>query len=51
MTQQDKELYQFIKDKFHNATLIENIGTEITFSVSNQPEFTKNYETYFLNRA
>jgi len=47
LTQQDKELYQFIKDKFHNATLIENIGTEITFSVSNQPEFTKNYETYF----
>lgn len=46
-TKQDIQLYQFVKKRFRNAILIENIGSEMTFSVSNQLEFTKNYEKYF----
>lgn len=46
-TQQDQLIYQFVKKRFQSALLVENIGSEMTFSVSNQAEFTKDYETYF----
>ena len=47
ITQQDHFIYEFVKKKFQNALLVENIGCEMTFSVSNKAQFTKDYETYF----
>ncbi|RNA31837.1 ATP-binding cassette sub-family A member 1, partial [Brachionus plicatilis] len=44
---QDIGLCKFVKDRIENAILVENIGSEMTFSISNRPEFTKNYEKFF----
>jgi len=46
-SQQDINLYDFVMKRFSQASLIENIGTEMTFSISNKKEFTKNYQEYF----
>ena len=46
---QDIRIHDFLKERFgvHNCILIENIGTEMTYAISNKQEFTKDYETYF----
>lgn len=44
VTEQDKNINEFIKSKIPNAILVENIGSEITYSISNRVEYTKNYE-------
>jgi ATP-binding cassette, subfamily A (ABC1), member 1 len=44
---QDLRINNFIKKKFPNAILTENIGTEITYSISNKIEFTQTYEKCF----
>nr|QNH67855.1 ATP-binding cassette transporter subfamily A member 1-like protein X1 [Brachionus rotundiformis] len=46
-TTQDINLTEFVKSRIHNAILVENIGSEMTFSISNKSEFTKNYEKFF----
>ncbi len=46
-TKQDRTIYDFVKDMIPSATLTENIGQEMTFSISNQVEATKNYENFF----
>ena len=46
-TIQDVNLCRFVKDQIHDAILVENIGSEMTFSISNKPEHTKNYEKFF----
>ncbi|CAF0791152.1 unnamed protein product [Brachionus calyciflorus] len=46
-TTQDINLCNFVKSKIENAILVENIGSEMTFSISNQVEFTRNYEKFF----
>lgn len=46
-TQQDIQINAFIKSKIPSAILVENIGTEMTYSISNKPEFTKHYEKIF----
>lgn len=43
----DKKIDEFIKEKISNAMLVENIGTEMTYSISNKTEHTKNYENFF----
>ena len=45
--QHDIQIHQFIKSHIANATLVENIGLEMTYSISNKIEFTKNYENFF----
>jgi len=45
---QDMKIHEFVKSRFTNAFLVENIGTEMTYSISNKVEFTKKYEKYFL---
>ena len=44
---QDIQIHNFIKQRINNATLVENIGLEMTYSISNKVEFTKNYESFF----
>jgi ATP-binding cassette subfamily A (ABC1) protein 1 len=44
---QDKEIHSFVTSRIENAILVENVGTEMTYSISNKPEYTKSYETYF----
>ena len=46
-TLNDKKIDEFIKSKINNAMLVENIGTEMTYSISNKTEHTKNYENFF----
>jgi len=48
-SQQDIIIHDFLKEKFgmQNCILIENIGTEMTYAISNKQEFTKDYEAYF----
>jgi ATP-binding cassette subfamily A (ABC1) protein 1 len=46
-TEQDKRINEFIKQRIPNSILVENIGTEITYSISNKLEHTKNYERVF----
>nr|APD26544.1 ATP-binding cassette transporter subfamily A member 1-like X1 protein [Brachionus koreanus] len=46
-TVQDTNLCRFVKNRIQNAILIENIGSEMTFSISNKSEFTKTYENFF----
>lgn len=46
-SQQDIRINQFIKSKIPSALLVENIGTEMTYSISNKPEHTKHYEKIF----
>jgi hypothetical protein len=47
VTLQDKRIHEFVKKEIENAILIENIGTEQTYSISNKIEYTKNYESFF----
>lgn len=47
MNLQEKKILYFVKERINNAILVENIGTEMTFSISNNPEYTKNYESFF----
>ena len=47
VTFQDKRIHEFVKKEIENAILIENIGTEMTYSISNKAEYTKNYEHFF----
>ena len=47
LSAQDKNINEFVKKQIENAILVENIGTEMTFSISNKPEHTKNYEAFF----
>jgi hypothetical protein len=44
---QDLMLNEFIKKRIPNAILIENIGTEMTYSISNKLEYTRVYESFF----
>lgn len=46
-TVQDTNLCRFVKNRIQNAILVENIGSEMTFSISNKPEYTKTYEKFF----
>lgn len=46
-TAQDIQINSFIKSKIPSALLVENIGTEMTYSISNKPEHTRNYEKIF----
>lgn len=46
-SKQDKSINDFIKSRIENAILVENIGQEMTYSISNKQEFTKNYEKFF----
>lgn len=48
-SQQDIRIHEFLKERFgsDNCILVENIGTEMTYAISNKQEFTKDYETYF----
>ena len=43
----DKKIHDFVKNKISNAILVENVGTEMTYSISNKIEHTKNYESFF----
>lgn len=44
---QDIRINNFIKSKIPSALLVENIGTEMTYSISNKLEHTKHYESIF----
>ena len=44
---QDKRIHEFVKSRIENAILVENIGTEMTFSISNKVDYTRNYEKFF----
>jgi len=46
-SKQDLCLYEFVMKHVANARLVENIGLEMTFTISNQGEFTKSYEKFF----
>lgn len=46
-SQTDLNIHEFVKQRFTDAILVENIGTEMTFSISNKKEFTVSYEAYF----
>lgn len=46
-SKQDKTIYEFIKERISSALLVENIGQEMTFSISNHPDSTKGYEGFF----
>jgi signal recognition particle GTPase len=47
VTTQDMRIHEFVKKEIENSILIENIGTEMTYSISNKIEYTKNYENFF----
>jgi len=47
VTSQDMRIHEFVKNEIENSILIENIGTEMTYSISNKIEYTKNYENFF----
>ena len=47
VSEQDKSIHQFIKREIDNAILVENIGTEMTYSISNKLDYTKDYERFF----
>nr|UOU03308.1 ATP-binding cassette subfamily A1-like 1 [Brachionus rubens] len=47
VSRQDVNLCEFVKRRIENAVLVENIGSEMTFSISNQTNYTKNYEKFF----
>ena len=44
---QDISIYKFIKSRIGNAVLFENIGNEMTFTISNKQQYTKDYEQFF----
>ncbi len=46
-TAEDIKIHEFIMKRIDNALLTENIGCEMTYSISNKPEYTRNYETFF----
>jgi hypothetical protein len=47
MTLQETNIHKFVKKWIKNAHLVENIGTEMTYSISNKIEYTQNYESFF----
>jgi hypothetical protein len=47
VSEQDKSIHLFIKREIDNAILVENIGTEMTYSISNKLDYTKDYERFF----
>ena len=47
ITLQDKRIHEFVKKRIDNAILVENIGSEMTYSISNKLEYTKQYESFF----
>ena len=47
VSEQDKSIHQFVKREIDNAILVENIGTEMTYSISNKLDYTKDYERFF----
>jgi ATP-binding cassette subfamily A (ABC1) protein 1 len=44
---QDLRINAFIKSKMPTACLIQNVGSELTYSISNKPEFTRHYNKFF----
>lgn len=46
-SEKDKAIHEFVTEHIPNATLVENIGAEMTYSISNKPEFTRSYEKVF----
>ena len=46
-TLRDKNIHLFIKSRIKNAILVENIGSEMTYSISNKEDYTKTYESFF----
>ena len=46
-SKQDKRIFAFIKANLPQSILVGNVGTEMTFAISNKPEDTKNYESFF----
>ena len=49
VSSRDMNIHSFVRSQIENAILVENIGTEMTYSISNKPEHTKNYESFFHN--
>lgn len=47
VSEQDTQLHAFITQRIKKAILVENIGSEMTYSISNNPEYTKDYEGFF----
>lgn len=47
VSEQDTQLHAFITQRIKKAILVENIGSEMTYSISNNPEYTKDYESFF----
>jgi hypothetical protein len=47
MTLQETNIHKFVKKWVNNALLVENIGTEMTYSISNKIEYTQSYESFF----
>jgi ATP-binding cassette subfamily A (ABC1) protein 1 len=46
-TPEDVKIHEFIKARISNAALTENIGCEMTYAISNKPEYTKTYKDFF----
>ncbi len=46
-SKQDLNLYEFVSSRVESARLVENIGLEMTFTISNKGENTKSYEKFF----
>ena len=44
---QDIMIHKFVKSRIANAILFENIGNEMTFTISNKQQYTKDYEQFF----
>jgi ATP-binding cassette subfamily A (ABC1) protein 1 len=44
---QDIKIHKFIKNRIGNAVLFENIGNEMTYTISNKQQYTKDYEQFF----
>ena len=49
LSPQDKKIDDFIKSQMPNACLIQSIGSELTYSISNKPEFTRTYHKFFTS--
>jgi hypothetical protein len=43
----DQRINEFIKTQLPNAILVQSIGTELTYSISNKKEYTKMYGKFF----
>ena len=47
VTLQDRKIHEFVTNGIKHAILVENVGSEMTYSISNKIEHTKNYERFF----